>query len=131
MKPVKFFLVDDDKIFVFLTKKTIEAANLATEVQVFEDGEMILDYLKQIADKPQLLPDIICLDLSMPVMDGWKFLEEFLLLEPKITKKIPIYLVTSSISPHDIERAKNISIVSDFIVKPLVKDKVVELIKGI
>ncbi len=131
MSAAKIFLVDDDKVFVFLTKKTIREADSTAEIKVFEDGELILNYLKGAVDNPALLPDIIFLDLSMPVMDGWKFLEAFLLLEPKIEKKIPIYLVTSSISPHDIERAKNISVVSDFIIKPLAREKVTELIRSL
>ena len=129
MKPLKVFIVDDDKIFVFLTKKTIEATEIQTEVTVFGDGEEAIDYLKQVSDKLTLLPDIICLDLSMPIMDGWEFLEEFTSLKTRIDKKIILYLVSSSISPHDIERAKNISVVSDFIIKPIVKEKIIELFK--
>lgn len=131
MKIINFFLVDDDKIFVFLAKKTIELANNATEVKVFVDGQEVLDYLIPIAHHPELLPDIIFLDLSMPVMDGWEFLKEYTLLDATMEKKIPIYLVTSSISPHDIERAKTIRLVADFLIKPLTRDKVAELINNI
>ena len=68
-------LVDDDKLFVFLTKKTIEATNFEGDIREFGDGREALDYLKEIADKEELLPDIIFLDLSMPVMDGWQLIE--------------------------------------------------------
>ncbi|MDB5247089.1 MAG: transcriptional regulator [Segetibacter sp.] len=127
MPPIKIFLIDDDQIFVFLTKKTIESTGIKTEVRVFGDGEEAIDYLREASQTIELLPDIICLDLSMPIMDGWEFLEEFILLKPKIEKKVILYLVSSSISPHDIERAKNISVVSDFIIKPVVKEKIIEL----
>ena len=136
MKPsISVFLVDDDKLFVFLTKKTIEASKGAdtqdfkTEIKEFGDGQEALTYLKQIAGNKELLPDIIFLDLSMPIMDGWEFLEEYILLEPNIGKKIKLFIFTSSISPHDIERAKNISVVSDFIIKPLLKEKFIEMLK--
>ena len=136
MKPkISVFLVDDDKLFVFLTKKTIEASktieveNISTQIKEFNDGQEAIMYLKQISGNEELLPDIIFLDLSMPIMDGWEFLEEYILLEPKIGKKIKLFIFTSSISPHDIERAKNISVVSDFIIKPLLKEKFIEMLK--
>lgn len=127
MNPVKFFIVDDDKVFVFLAKKIIKSVSTDVDFKSFEDGMAIFEYLKEIISKPELLPDIIFLDLNMPVMDGWEFLKEYVLLHEKIEKKIPVYLVSSSISPHDIERAKNISVVSDFIIKPLRREKIVEL----
>jgi CheY-like chemotaxis protein len=129
MDNTKFLLVDDDKIFIFLATKTIQLVDRATEVQVFNDGLEILDHLKNIADKPELLPDVIFLDLNMPVIDGWGFLNEYVSLNMK--KKIPIYLVSSSISPHDIERAKNMPIVTDFLIKPLMKEKVVEILANL
>ncbi len=130
MKPINVFIVDDDKLFVFLTKKTINTTNLDTQIKEFGDGQDAIDHLKQIAGHPELLPDIILLDLSMPIMDGWEFLEEYKHLEPKMGKKIKLYIFSSSISPHDIERAKNISQVTDFIIKPLFKEKFIEMVKN-
>jgi CheY-like chemotaxis protein len=129
MEPTKFLLVDDDKIFVFLATKIIQSVDHPSTVEVFQDGLEILDHLKEIADKPELLPDIIFLDLNMPVIDGWGFLKEYLSLNMK--KNISIYLVSSSISPHDIERAKEIPAVTDFIIKPLMKEKVVEVLSNL
>jgi CheY-like chemotaxis protein len=130
MKPVKYvFLVDDDKLFVFLTKKTIEATNFDGNIKEFGDGREAIDYLKEIAFTQQELPDVIFLDLSMPVMDGWEFLEEYMLIDPVIRKNITLYICSSSISPHDIERAKNIGAVSDFIIKPISKEKFIEMLK--
>ena len=103
----KVFFVDDDKLFVYLTRKTIEATNFGGQIKEFGDGEEAIDYLKQIADDTELLPDIILVDLNMPIMDGWEFLEEYMLIKPGMKKNATIYLVSSSISPHDIERAKN------------------------
>lgn len=129
MRPVKnIFIIDDDEIFVFLATKAIEDTHLVDQIKIFGNGEEAINHLKQIADDTELLPDIILLDLSMPVMDGWKFLDEYILLRNKIKKKITIYIISSSISPYDIERAKNISLVSDFIVKPLSKDKFIDIL---
>jgi CheY-like chemotaxis protein len=130
MTPKRIFLVDDDNIFVFLTKKIIESTALETVIDVFGNGQEVLDHLLSVMGDEEKLADIIFLDLSMPVMDGWDFLEEYIQLEPKIGKKIKLYLVSSTISPHDIERAKSIGVVSDFFIKPLVKEKIIELINN-
>lgn len=126
----KFYLIDDDTIFVFLTRKTLQVANLSTDLTVFEDGKKALLDLELSADQPDLLPDVIFLDLNMPVLDGWGFLDEYLLLEPKMSKKIEIYIVSSSISPSELERSQSIPVVTDFLTKPLSRSKFVEIFDG-
>lgn len=121
-------LVDDDDTFVFITKKIIEKTNHVKEIKVFGNGLDALDYLKENLNSEYKLPDIIFLDLSMPIMDGWQFLDEFTTLETQKTSKIIIYICSSSISPHDIMKAKKMSAVSDFIIKPVTKDKFSEII---
>ena len=122
-------LVDDDDIFVFLTTKIIEQTNLVDLIKVFGNGLDAINFLKENKNNVDALPDIILLDLSMPIMNGWQFLEEYNKLNPTIGKKITIYICSSSISPDDITRAKTISEVSDFIIKPITKDKLIDLIK--
>lgn len=132
MKPIKnLFLVDDDEIFVFLTKRTIEETNLADQIKIFGNGKDAIDFLRQAVQNKEMLPEIIFLDLSMPIMDGWGFLEAYVALKPKLDKRITIYILSSSVSPHDIERAKTISVVSDFIVKPIVKDQFMEVVRNL
>jgi CheY-like chemotaxis protein len=63
----------------------------------------------------------------MPIMDGWEFLEEYMLLSPELGRTITIYIISSSISPHDIAKAKSISLVTDFIIKPVSKEKLIEI----
>jgi CheY-like chemotaxis protein len=129
MKPIKtIMIIDDDDLFVYLTKKTIEKTNLVEEIIVSENGKDAINYLTENAENPDLLPEIILLDLSMPIMDGWQFLDEYAAIESKIEKNIIIYIVTSSISPEDINKAKSIECVTDLIIKPLTKDKLIEII---
>ncbi|HLF51544.1 response regulator [Flavobacterium sp.] len=130
MKLVKTIaIIDDDDIFVYITKKAVEQTNIVQQIKVFGNGKDAIDFFKENVDNPDLLPEIILLDLSMPIMDGWQFLDEYSKIKYKIGKKIIIYIVTSSISPDDMRRAKKIDAVSDFIIKPITKDKLIEIIK--
>ncbi len=122
-------LVDDDDVFVFLTKKTIEQTKLVDLIKVFGNGLDAINFLKENKNNVAVLPEIILLDLSMPIMNGWQFLEEFTKINPSLGKKITIYICSSSISQDDITRAKSINEVSDYIIKPITKDKLIDLIE--
>ncbi len=65
----------------------------------------------------------------MPIMDGWDFLKEYVLIKPKLSKKIIIYLVSSSIHDTDIKRAKQIGEVTDYVIKPVTRDKFIEIFR--
>ncbi|WNH10485.1 response regulator [Thalassobellus suaedae] len=121
-------LVDDDDVFVLLTKIAIKKTNLVDQIMVFSNGLDALIFLKEMKNNEDALPEIIFLDLSMPIMDGWQFLEEFSKLHPELAKKVTIYICSSSISPRDILRAKTINEVSDYIIKPITKDKLEDII---
>ena len=124
-------LVDDAKIFQYLTQKIIETTNLVNKIKIFSNGFEAIAFLSTYSDKPELLPDIILLDLNMPIMDGWQFLEEYVRIKPNIAKQITIYILTSSIDPADIKKSEEISEVSDFIIKPITKDKFINLLKSL
>lgn len=129
MKKIELLaLVDDDDTFVFITKRIIEKTDYVKEIKVFTNGLEALNYLKENLNSEYQLPDVIFLDLSMPVMDGWQFLDEFNHLKNSRTDKIIIYICSSSISPHDMMKAKKFSYVSDFIIKPVTKDKFSEIV---
>ncbi len=131
MRKIKnLFIIDDDDIFVFLTTKIIQSTGLVENISVFRDGEEGIEHIKSIAKDAEQLPDIILLDINMPIMDGWEFLEEYVKIKPDIEKDIKLYLASSSISPHDIARSKGISEVSDFIIKPFDKDRFIDMLKN-
>lgn len=132
MTPLKqLTLVDDDDVFVFLTTRLLEKHKLVDFIKIFDNGYDALVFIKENLGNIEALPDIILLDLSMPIMDGWQFLDEYVKINPKIGKKITIYICSSSISPDDVVRAKAINAVSDFIIKPMTKDKLIEIIKNL
>jgi CheY-like chemotaxis protein len=122
------FLIDDDPIFVHLTKKIINSTNCQYAISEFTDGELAIHHLEEIREQADLLPDVIFLDLNMPVMDGWEFLNEYDTLSSKIKKEIALFIVSSSISPQDVERSKSYRTVTDFLIKPVGKGKILEII---
>jgi CheY-like chemotaxis protein len=114
-------IIDDDNMYVSLVKRIIEAKNLCQNIMVFENGKDALSYFEAIftsLDKKNI-PEIIFLDLNMPIMNGWEFLDNFTKIKNKIGKIITLYIVSSSINPVDIERAKNINTVKDYLIKPV------------
>lgn len=120
--PIKLAcLIDDDKIYVNLVKKIIEIKNLSENLIIFKNGKEALDYFRPILENlsEDKLPDIIFLDLNMPVMDGWEFLGEFIKIKNGFNKKITLYVVSSSIDSRDLERAKSFSMVEDYLIKPI------------
>lgn len=122
------YLVDDDKLFIFLLKKTIGLTGIPTQITDFPDGQSALDHIKSNASDASMLPDVIFLDLRMPIMDGWEFLEEYKHIADTLAKKNRLYVFSSSISPYDIENAKNNPLVTDFIIKPILKEKFAEIL---
>lgn len=127
----KIFLVDDDNTFVFITKKIIGQLDLLNKLEIFGNGLEALNYLKENSQNFDALPEIIILDLSMPVMDGWQFLDEFEKIKLQMAKKITIYICTSSITPEDILKSQDFANVKEYIIKPITKDKILSIIKGI
>lgn len=124
-------MVDDDQVYLYLAKKAILDAGVTRNIMLMYNGRDALDYLEKNRQSETELPELIFLDLTMPVMDGWEFLEEYTQLQPRIGKPIIIYVVSSSISPDDIERARNISTVTDYLIKPVTREMYLEIVKNL
>ncbi|MBC3847289.1 response regulator [Winogradskyella echinorum] len=127
MKKLKLTcIIDDDPIFVFTTKKLFDFNNYCESILIYHNGKEALEGLKPIIESNENVPELILLDLNMPIMDGWQFLDEFSKL--KCNKKIVLYIVSSSIDPVDIERAKTYREVSNYIIKPITRESLAQII---
>lgn len=122
-------IVDDDDIYQFTMVKTLKSLRLAENIMTFSDGEEALDFMLDNLHNDKELPDVIFLDIDMPIMDGFQFMEEYVKLKPSLGKKITIYMVSSSVDPVDIERAKKISEIADYMVKPITHNQLRNIVE--
>lgn len=116
----KVILIDDDQINNFVCESIIKNERFAEEVQSFEWAENALDYLKNTAlQEPEAFPDLIFLDINMPGMDGWSFIEEYKQIPEEVTKNCCLFMLSSAVDRKDIISAKSLKEVKDFFSKPL------------
>ena len=127
MKNKLTYIIDDDKLTLKLMSILISKNEFCEEFQCFDNAQQAINKLKQNVLDDEILPDAILLDLNMPVMDGWQFLDEFVLLP--IKKEISVFIMSSSIDPVDIEMAKKYKIVKDYVEKPITTKKLDVLCK--
>lgn len=127
-RSVSILLVDDDEINNFISIKLIKKALLNTEITACLNGKFAIDQLLEISRKdPSKLPDYILLDINMPIMNGWEFLDEYEKLDIDPAGKSKIYIISSSVFSNDISKAKSYPLVKDFISKPLNVEKISEV----
>ena len=119
-------IIDDDKIYVNLVKKIIETKKLCDHLLIFKDGKEGIDYFETLLQnfEKENLPEVILLDLNMPVMDGWEFLDYCEKHIPTLTDSCMICILSSSIIGKDIIRADQHPMVSEYVAKPLTGAKV-------
>ena len=112
------FLLIDDSSFVLMTYEVLlEKSGMAKSIKAFNVPRNALRYIKNHSDK--LAETVILLDLQMPDMDGFEFIESFETLSDTVRSKIKIFMVTSSIDPQHIEQAKANPLILGLLAKPL------------
>jgi len=122
-------LIDDDKVYQFTAKMILEATGLTSSIKTFFNGKEAIDFLSnpenQQADH---LPDVIFLDINMPVMNGWNFLEAYEAIKQELPKNIVIYVVSSSVDESDIQKSRSYLAVTDYVIKPINREKYRQLL---
>ncbi|HEY0895130.1 MAG TPA: response regulator [Sphingobacteriaceae bacterium] len=118
---IKALLIDDDPIQLRLTELLVKRTQAFGQLQIFRTADLALGFLES-GDHADELPDVILLDLNMPVTDGWMFLTRFADILPQLGKTIHIFILSSSIDENEIARSRQYPFVSGFISKPISPD---------
>lgn len=124
----KILCVDDDPITLMLCKKVIEKSEFSKEIDVVNNGEDAIKYFDDLKNKIEegiyvVLPQLMFLDLNMPVMGGWEFLDIFSNKKYKlIFPNLKVIVLSSTIDPKDIEKSRSYEMVINFLSKPITKE---------
>lgn len=122
-------IIDDDPICVFGIKKSLKEANFFDDIVSYPNGLEAIRAFEKIISENKNLPSIIFLDLNMPIMDGWDFLEDFKKIPLKNRENVRIYIVSSSVDQSDFIKAKSFEEVHDFFTKPITKQNINQVIE--
>jgi CheY-like chemotaxis protein len=125
-------LVDDNEIDNLINQKMIEASNICDHIFIHSGAKSAIEFLKNIEKLLKgpidlYLPEIIFLDIDMPLMDGFQFLDEFERLSDSIKNHCKVVMLTSSLNPQDMNRAKKNQYVLKYINKPLTQENLKKL----
>lgn len=124
-------LIDDNEIDNLINQKMIEAANIAEHIYIHTGARSAIEFLRNLEkldkETENVMPEVIFLDIDMPLMDGFQFLDEFDKLSEGTKKKCKVVMLTSSINPQDVNKSKRYSYVKKYINKPLSQDNLANL----
>jgi len=119
VKPLQIMIIDDDPVHHSITKVILKKNGLTQPVQSYFEADKAIDHLITSSKDYLLLPDIILLDINMPIMDGWQFMENFERFKGELNSLPAIYIFTSSITDTDRNKAKSYESVVGYIEKPV------------
>jgi CheY-like chemotaxis protein len=129
MKKLKcVLLVEDDQTHNFFNSFLIESLALADQVAVAENGADALQYLERAGSGEEQMPELILLDINMPVMNGFEFIDTYEKLNEDMKSKILVVMLTTSMRPTDIERAKSYPSIAEYLYKPVSQQTLSDLI---
>lgn len=96
----------------------MEEVDFCEDILVFNSGQDALDYFVDLTNARKELPSIIFLDLNMPIMSGWEFLEQFIKIDNNNVGQVIVYIISSSVDPRDLEKVGNYEIIHNYLLKP-------------
>lgn len=122
------WIIDDDPMTSFYIKRLAELGELASIITIYDKALGAADYLLHHKKSREHLPDYIMLDIYMPELDGWGFLQQFASIKDQLIKKVEICVISSSTHPDDRMRADSLPFVKAYIPKPITLDILREII---
>ncbi len=122
-------LIDDDEATNFLHTLVINEAEVTNTVVAKTSGQAALDYLNSCKENNDKRPQLVFLDINMPAMNGWEFLEHYKKLPKEVQGDVVVVMLTTSLNPDDLEKASSEREVTSFLNKPLKKEMVLELVE--
>lgn len=120
-------LVDDNETDNFISKRIIEITSFAHDVVIKSSGKSALEYIGAHRNDPEKLPDLIFLDINMPIVDGFVFLYEFEKFADMVKNKCRVIILSSSDNKRDIDKIVNNDHVIKFVTKPLTEKELKEI----
>lgn len=126
---MRVLIIDDDPILIMVCTRLMSITGFSQAVASNRDGKEGFDYLQYcLEEAPEQLPDLILLDINMPVMNGWDFLDLYKSIEADLPKKISIVMLSSTVDQADYDKAGSYPQVKGFYSKPLTKENLPEII---
>lgn len=123
---INLLVIDDDDINIFIIKKIVEKTGLAINMISKANGQQAIDYIKETLAKPEEFPHLMLIDINMPIMNGWEFVEAYQMLS--VQQSVDMYILSSSVYENDIEKTKSYTSVKGFTSKPLSIERLKELV---
>ncbi|MFC6997136.1 response regulator [Rufibacter roseus] len=125
---MKVFLVDDDHVSNFLLGSLLNKLDNNLDISTFLSAHEVLEKINSLSEAEY--PDVLFVDLSMPIMDGWELLDELAQHQPDFRNKCRVYILSSSIRKADKDRSKAYPLVVDFLQKPANPDEILNALQG-
>jgi CheY-like chemotaxis protein len=126
----KLVFIDDDPIDHFLMKHILRGKNYFDTTTYTIYGSLVLDYIEEHKSDPEKLPDMIFVDLNMPLFSGWDFLKRMEQMQHEISKDIPVFVISSSVRPDDKATSSKYSFVQEFISKPVNSEEIERIVSA-
>jgi CheY-like chemotaxis protein len=120
-------IIDDDELYTFLLSKILERNHLYKNITNFLNGEEAITAFKSWEASKSPFPDIVLLDINMPIMDGWDFIEAYKQLSPEAKKNTKVFIMSSSIAQTDIDKSKSYKEISAYLFKPVSEETLVNI----
>jgi len=130
-KPLTICLIDDDTVFQFIMTKVIPSVNPGGKLLQFFTGDEAMAHILVNLGDGENMPDLIFLDIHMPLRDGWQFLDRYLMIGPYVGKRVAIYMISQFFNYLEKERIESLPEVAGYLVKPISAGQLAEVLEKV